>query len=275
MFCSRTFLVRLFLLAVCEVLFCPHGLLAQTSAAEQVQVNPPPMRRAKPPAPDATPEVLEQQGDELRGSKLFLDSLDYYNAALAKSANNYRIVNKMGIAQLQMQRWKEARKCFERSIKANRDYADAYNNLGVVYYEEKNYGKAIKQYQKAIALQDSSASFYSNMGAAYFSRKDFPKAVDAYAHALQLDPDVFERTSRIGVSAQLPSPEDRAYYDYVVAKLYAKMGVTDRSLEYLKKAMEEGYKKIDDVYKDAEFAELRKDPRFTELMKAKPPAITE
>ena len=28
------------------------------------------------------------------------------------------------------------------------------------------------------------------------------------------------------MQAQLPSPEDRARYDYTVAKLYAKMGIT-------------------------------------------------
>jgi hypothetical protein len=66
----------------------------------------------------------------------------------------------------------------------------------------------------------------------------------AYEHAMELDPDVFERTSRVGVQAQLPSPGDRAHYDYTVAKLYAKMGYSDRSLEYLKKAMEEGYKDL-------------------------------
>ena len=89
----------------------------------------------------------------------------------------------------------------------------------------------------------------------------------------QLDPDVFERTSRGGVQAQLPSPGDRAHYDYTVAKLYAKMGYSDRSLEYLRKAMEEGYKDFKNVYKDVEFAELRKDKRFAELMATKPPAI--
>jgi hypothetical protein len=39
--------------------------------------------------------------------------------------------------------------------------------------------------------------------------------------------------------------------------------------------MEQGYKDINMVYKDAEFSDLRKDPRFTELMNAKPPAIPE
>ncbi len=80
---------------------------------------------------------------------------------------------------------------------------------------------------------------------------------------------MFERTSRAGVQAQLPSPEDRARYDYTVAKLYAKMGLSDQSLEYLKKAIEAGYKDLKNVYKDVEFAELRKNPRFAELMASK------
>jgi hypothetical protein len=73
----------------------------------------------------------------------------------------------------------------------------------------------------------------------------------------------------------MSSPEDRAHYDYVMAKLYAKLGIPDKSLTFLRRAMEDGYKKIDDVYKDDEFATLRKDPRFTELMNAKPVAIPE
>lgn len=39
--------------------------------------------------------------------------------------------------------------------------------------------------------------------------------------------------------------------------------------------MEEGYKQIDDVYKDPEFEGLRSDGRFTQLMAARPPAIPE
>ncbi len=49
----------------------------------------------------------------------------------------------------------------------------------------------------------------------------------------------------------------------------------DRSLQYLRRALEEGYKGIDNVYKDPEFAGLRNDARFTELMAARPPAIPE
>jgi tetratricopeptide (TPR) repeat protein len=249
--------------------------LAQVRSAEQVQVSPPPMRRAQPPAPDATVAELEQRGDTLRAEKSYLDALDYYRAALAKESNNSRLCNKIGINELQMARFAEARKDFERAIKNDRQFADAYNNLGVIYYLQKKYGKAIKEYEQAIKLRQDSASFYSNLGAAHFSRKDYEKASLAYNQALAIDPDIFERTSHTGVQAQMSSPGDRAHFYYVLAGLYAKAGSPERSLQYLRRAMEEGYKGIEDVYKDAEFAGLRKDPRFTELMASRPLAIPE
>jgi tetratricopeptide (TPR) repeat protein len=243
--------------------------LAQVSHSEQVQVTPPLVRSIDPPAPDATAADLEQQADRLRSQKLYLDALDYYRAALNKKKNDAHVLNKIGITELLMQRYNEARKSFERAVRADHEFADAYNNLGVIYYETKKYGAAVKQYERAIAKDSSSASFYSNLGAAYFSKKEFERAVTAYQHALEMDPDVFGRTSRTGVQAQLPSPQDRARYDYTVARLYAKMGLSDQSLEYLRKAMEDGYKDLKNVYKDVEFVELRKNPRFTELMATK------
>jgi tetratricopeptide (TPR) repeat protein len=259
---------------------CLVVLLVSTTAAfsqithtDQVQVSPPLVRAIDPPAPDATAVDLEQQADRLRADKLYLDALDYYRAALSKKGNEPRLQNKIGITELMMQRYKEARRSFERAIRADRQFADAYNNLGVIFYEGKKFGPAVKQYEKAIAIDNTSASFYNNLGAAYFSKRSFDAAVAAYQHAMELDPEVFERSSRGGVQAQLPSPEDRARYDYTVAKLYAKMGLSDQSLEYLKKAIEEGYKDVKNVYKDAEFVQLRKDPKFTQLMALNVPVI--
>ncbi len=246
---------------------------AQISRAEQVEVKPPLLRTVDAPAADATVAELEARADQLRAQKLYLDALDFYHAAMVKEQHSARLLNKVGITELMMQRYREARKSFEQAAKIDRSFADAHNNLGVVFYEEQKYGAAVKEYHKAIALDSTSASFFSNLGAALFSKKEFEHAVVAYQQAMQLDPDVFERTSRGGVQAQLPSPDDRAHYDYTVAKLYAKMGFSDRSLEYLRKAMEEGYKDFKNVYKDTEFATLRKDKRFVEMVSAKTPAL--
>lgn len=270
--CPKVSLASASLLTIC-IFAAASVSWAQTSHSEQVQVTPPLLRTIEPPSPAATAADLEKRADELRAEKLYLDALDYYRAALAKARDGAGLLNKIGITELMMQRYSEARKSFEHCIKSDRKFADAYNNLAVVYYEQKKYSVAIKDYRRAIALDANSASFYSNLGAALFSKKEFEAAVAAYQRAMQLDPDVFERSSRAGIQAQLPSPEDRARYDYTVAKLYAKMGFSDRSLEYLRKAMEEGYKDFNNVYKDAEFAQLRKDKRFAELVAQKIPAL--
>ncbi|MGC2515520.1 MAG: tetratricopeptide repeat protein [Terriglobales bacterium] len=247
----------------------------QAQNSEQVEVGPPPLHRVEPPVSGVSPEQLEKRGDELRTDKNYLDAVDFYQAALKGGPANASLLNKVGICQLMMQRYKEAKKSFERALRADRKYADAYNNLGVIYYQAHAYTAAIKDYEKAIALKTDAASYYSNMGAAYFGKKQFDKAIQSYSKAMELDPDIFERTSRAGVLAQLSSPEDRAHYDYVIAKIYAKTGSPELSLHYLKKAMEEGYKDINNVYKDEEFSTLRKDPRFAQLMAAKTTAISD
>ena len=259
--------------SIAALILLAAGSVAAQSNPDQLQVAPPAMRQSEPPPANASLKELEDQGDILRTQKAYLDALDYYNAALKQDPKNALLWNKTGITELQLQRYKDARRAFERALKFDPNMSDARNNLAVVFYEMKNYGRAIKEYKRAIVQQPDSASYYSNLGAAYFSKKEFDHAVQAYGKALQIDPDVLERTSRAGVTAQLPSPEDRAHYDYEVAKLYAKMGSSDRSLEYLRKALEEGYKGIDGVYKDGEFATLRKDPRFVQLMAEKPTAI--
>lgn len=267
----RPFLFCVLTLAISGV----PTLQAQTSTSEMVQVNPPTIRRAQPPAPDASVEELEKRGDELRTEKNYLDALDYYRAALAKQPGSAVIHNKAGIAELQMQRYKEAGKDFARAVHFDHTYADALNNLGVIDYEGKKYSKAIQQYEKALHLRPDTPQFYSNLGAAYFGKREFEQASEAYSKALELDPNILERNSHSGVSAQLPSPGDRARYDYIIAKLCAVRGDSDRALQHLRRAMEEGYKAIDDVYKDPGFAELRKDTRFTELMASRPPGIPE
>jgi len=272
MSCPRLLLFPVSLVTVC-ILAVSAGSWAQASRPEQVQIKPPLIRTIEPPAPDATAADLETQADELHAQKLYLDALDYYHAAIVKSPNNGRLLNKVCRTQLQMNRWRDAQKSCEHAIKADRTLANAYNNLGVALCGEQKCGAAIKQYRKAIELDNSAASFYSNLGAAYFAKKDFEKAASAYQRALELDPDVFERSSRDGVQVQLAGPGDRAFYDYTVAKLYAKMGLSEQSLAHLKRAMEEGYKDFKNVYKDAEFAELRKDKRFAELIAAKIPAL--
>jgi tetratricopeptide (TPR) repeat protein len=246
----------------CLFIFTPWML-----AAAQ-QINPPAI-----PDPKASAAELEQRGDTLRAEKRFLDSLDFYKAAIAKQPSAL-LYNKLGIDYLFLQRYKNAKESFDRAIHLDKSAAEGYNNRGFVEYKWKqNYGKAMKYYRKAIQLRPDDAVFHYNLGAVYFARHDYPRAAQEYHAAFVLDRDIFDRVSRTGVMAQASSPEDRAAFSFMVARMYAQAGDLDHSLEYLKKAMEEGYKDIKKVYTESEFATLREDKRFSELMAQRPQAI--
>ncbi len=126
-----------FSLAVAVLLALPN-LHAQT---ELVQITPPPLRRGAPPAPNASADELDARGDELRGQKAYLDALDYYRAALAKK-RSASLYNKAGITELELRRDNESARDFERAMKMDRQFADAWNNLGVAWYLQQKYGKA-------------------------------------------------------------------------------------------------------------------------------------
>jgi tetratricopeptide (TPR) repeat protein len=239
---------------------------SDATAGTSILVPAQQLNKVAPPDPTASAMELEDTGDDLRTEKAFADAVDYYHAAMAK-ADSSVLHNKLGITYLQMLRKNDARREFERAVKMNKEYAEPYNNLGALeYYFNHNFGKAVKYYQQAIKLKDDSASFYSNLGSAYFAQKKYDLAVQQYTKAFALDPEIFERKSRGGVSVQLAGTTDLARYEYVMAKLYASFGNLDRCLVYLRKSMEDGYNEINDVYKDREFAGLRKDPRFLDLM---------
>jgi tetratricopeptide (TPR) repeat protein len=227
--------------------------------------------RVPPPPENADPIELEQQGDQFRAQKAYLDSVDYYRAAM-KTADSAILHNKVGMCLLQLRRDSEAKKEFQRAIKENKEYAEAYNNLGALYYNLRKYGAAIKEYKKAIKINDESASFHSNLGGAYFSQKDFDRASREYQRAIQIDPDIFQRqSSASAISIRLVGSNDLGHFHYVMAQMYGQHGDQEHCRFYLSKANEEGYS-IKGALRDNEFAGLRKKPEFVAFLRSlKPP----
>lgn len=233
--------------------------------------GPDSLLRVPPPPEDATSAELELQGDVLRGQKDYLDSIDYYRAAI-KQQDSAVLHNKAGICLLLLRRDSEARKEFQQALKLDKSYPEAYNNLGALYYNSRKYGSAIKEYKKAIKLNDANASFHSNLGTAYFSQKNFDHATKEYQRAMLIDPSIFDRAPSGGVSVKLVTSNDLGHFHYVMAQMYGQHGDLQHCRYYLSKANEEGYP-IKSALHDGEFAGLRKDPDFVAFVRSlKPPS---
>jgi len=213
------------------------------------------------------PLTLEMRGDIFMARKMYREAAETYKEASPDSAV---IENKIGIAYHQMLQTEIAKRYYERAIKLDSDYPEAVNNLGTIYYSRKNYRRATKLYQRALRLSPNSASIYSNLGTAFFARRNYKSATLAYQKALELDPEVFEHRNSWGVLLQERSVEERAKFHYYLAKTYAKAGMNDRAINYIRKALEEGYTDRKKMMEDPEFTSLRKLPEFQELLAMEP-----
>ena len=215
----------------------------------------------------ATSLNAEQRGDILMARKMYREAIDVYREGPQDSAV---IWNKLGIAYHQMLQIDEAKRHYEKAIKLNPKYSEAINNLGTVYYSKKSYRRAINQYRKALKLTPLSASIYSNLGTAEFARKRYKEAFEAYQQALKLDADVFEHRSTYGTLLQERTVGERARFHYYLAKTYAQAGNTERAIQYIRMALEEGFKERDKLMEEPEFEKLRETAEFKELMLTEP-----
>lgn len=245
------------------VLAAAFGLCEDALSAEPAVQN-------KPILESMTVAQLEGAGDQARSQKDYDLAIKCFEAALRKEPKNAVLHNKLGLAELKTDDLNAARINFQKAVKRNSKYSDAINNLGAISYLQKNYGAAAKQFKKAVALDEARAVFHVNLGAAWFGQKKLERATAEYARALELDPDALTNSANAGITAQIASPEERAKYQYMLAKIYAKRGETEECLRCLKIAKEQGFKDMGNVYKDEEFTIVRKDSRLAEIVP--PPA---
>jgi tetratricopeptide (TPR) repeat protein len=233
------------------------GLLSDTATGQTPVVQ-------KKPAPVLSPEM---RGDIFMAEKRYREAAEMYQEHSKGSAV---MLNKTGIAYHQMLQLDLAEKYYRQSLRTEPGYAEAVNNLGTIYYAKKSYRRAVNQYKKALRLNPQSASVWSNLGMGYFARKDYVRAADSFQKAMMLDPEVFETRNTQGVLLQERSVEEHAKFHYYLAREYAKAGAQDRALQYIRKALEEGYKEKKKIQEDPAFASLKELPEFKELMALEP-----
>ena len=204
------------------------------------------------------------RGDIYMARKMYLDAIDMYREG---PKNSPVLANKIGIAFHQMLQLQLAKKNYQRAIKLDPKYSEAINNLGTIYYANKNYRKAISYYKRALRVASPSASILLPISVqAYFARKDYKDATAYYEKALELDPLVFEHHSSFGTLMQERTVDERAKFHLYLAKMYAHFGDKTHALIYLRKALEEGVKDRAKIPDMPEFATLKTDPGFKDLM---------
>jgi tetratricopeptide (TPR) repeat protein len=225
---------------------------------------------APPQTVEREPLTPEMSGDIYLARKMYREAIDAFRTGSPKDPVLH---NKIGIAYHQLLQMKLALKEYETAVKLKPNYEEAINNIGTIYYAEKSYRRATSWFSRALKLapEDSkSAAVYVNLGSAWFSRKNYERAQLAFQTAVHLDPEVFERHGNYGVMMQERNIEERAKFHFYLARMYAKSGRNELAMQYLRKALEEGFRERQKVAEAPEFTPLRALPEFQALLKLDP-----
>lgn len=237
----------------------PDSTAAQDSGSNTATTSQP--AQATAPRKQPTPEEL---GDSLMARKRYQAAIRAYDQASPKSAT---VWNKMGIANQMMLNREEAIHCYRTALKLEPHNAKVMNNLGTIYDSEKQYGDARKMYHKALKYEPRSALIRKNLGTTLMAQHKYKEGWKMYESALAIDPEVFGRDTALKVGNPT-SVEERGAINYYMARGCVRVGLNERAIEYLRKALNEGYTNPKKIAQDSEFARLRGNPEFEQLIAA-------
>jgi tetratricopeptide (TPR) repeat protein len=239
------------------------GLVAVMAAPAVITAHGAAPQLSPPPSPPAhislPPEAL---GDLALARQQYIQAIEDYQQVPRKTAV---VWNKIGIAYHHLFAYDVARHDYERALRMRPDFPQALNNMGAVYYAKKRYGKAVKYYRKSLRLDPTSAPVYSNLAVAYFAQDKVPQGVEAIRAAFDLDPNIFSLDSPQLISSALPA-RDRAQQDFCLARLFAQAGNFGQAINFLRRALDEGFSDRKKLLGDRTLASLRATPEFAELM---------
>jgi Tfp pilus assembly protein PilF len=129
----------------------------------------------------------------------------------------------------------------------------AHNNLGVLYDKQERYDEAIVEFEAALRSEPGNAMALKNLETA---KKNQAIAKERQAQILRAEKE-----------AQANPKDPRASYN--AARLHASYGNRDLALQWLERALRQGYKELAYVKSDPAFNSLREDRDFQLLLLGK------
>jgi tetratricopeptide (TPR) repeat protein len=131
---------------------------------------------------NAEPEQVEEVLDNFCNIEVVVERVRSHSPLCAED------FNKLGINKAKERDFKGAIENFDRAIKLNPDYADAYSNRASVRHELGDDPGAIEDYKEAILLNPDCAVYHNNLGIISYNSDDYRGARVAHTRAIQLNP---------------------------------------------------------------------------------------
>lgn len=203
--------------------------------------------------------------------------LDEHPNLLSGKANlGAYALNLAGTSKLENKEYNDAINYFNEALKINQN---TYFNLAQCHICNRNFKLAMKYTKLAISLDPHDYYYWELLGKVYLEVYEWKKAAKAFKQALFLGSDKMsnkvslclalyysgslEEALERASSLVAQSPGDK-YLLYLLACIYSRMNNTEKALNYLEQALNNGFP-LDQVDSN-EFYVLSENPRFISLV---------
>jgi tetratricopeptide (TPR) repeat protein len=224
-------------------------------------------------APAPTTKQATSFDDCIRQGSAFLSrgdsegAIEQFNKATALNDKAQKAYNLLGMAYFQKKDYALAEDNFERALALDPSFASAYTNLGGVYFVRQDYGKARDTLTKALALNPGLVAANYSMGSVLIALGDVEGGASYLSRGIALDPNYLDTYSTLVTNVPLASFGQRGIY-FIYAKLFAATGDVEKTVEYLTKAKQAGFRDWHRIAEEKEFEKVRDDPRIKALPKS-------
>jgi tetratricopeptide (TPR) repeat protein len=141
----------------------------------------------------ARAEAATSLGDVLRGRKRFIEAVEAYDTAIARSnpseQRNWTLYYSRGIALERATLWQRAEADFLKALELSPEQPHVLNYLGYSWVEHGvNLDRARKMLERAVELRPNDGYIVDSLGWVLFRTGDFKGATERLEHAVELRP---------------------------------------------------------------------------------------
>jgi len=209
-------------------------------------------------------------------------AIKHYIAALQIDPNLVEAYNNVGIALMQEGKIEAAIQQFQKALELRPDFTKAENNLKRALATQKELETEISQLHEFLKNNPNNVELHFQLGNLYFRKGDQRRATKYYNRALQLNPKFLPALNNLA----LVTAANQEYYKaltifldilkylpndaethYNIACMYSRLKRVDKSIEWLKKAIDKGYTNWENIKKDGDLDNIRDAFAYQELVK--------
>ena len=211
-------------------------------------------------------------GNALALQGKFKEAVGHYSEALRIAPHDVEAHYNMGKILIWQGDLNGAIGHLSEALRLRPGYAEAHNNLGAALALQGKFKEAVGHYSEALRLRPGYAKAHYNMGNALMREGNFEEAAGHFTEALRATPRDAGIHNVLGVAlAKAGRAEDAIghYHEalrinpdfsaacYNIACLYATQNRTEESINWLRKAVEKGYKNRNLLKTDEDLDNIR------------------